>query len=292
MQSYDELLTKPILDAIRNALHYKYPLLIYGEPGTGKTSSVQYLASTIKNCDFIEFNASDNIRLKETEHKLYSLITEIHQFKYRIVLLDELDQKSNLQFIEKLIEKNKETANKTNTIVICITNHVWKLKRLVDAFMGNTIEAKPPHQSIIKKFLKKYGKTIMGQVPRDLRVIQKILDTDSDNVQYASRQLNSFQAFQKYLSSHPQERKTLPDKRTLGHSLQDWLLANSYDENIESFVRRNETKYYQIIEALSFADLYQTSIPLFFLPKFMASFGSVKHPSTISRFREINTEQS
>lgn len=117
---------KEIRQWAENFLPGDQPILLVGDPGTGKTSTVQALAEEM-GWPINEVNAS-SARTTEDLQRIASQISSLPPSGGRqLVLLDEIDSLSNKASIRPLEDALKEPPNP----VIAIANEEWKIPRAV-----------------------------------------------------------------------------------------------------------------------------------------------------------------
>lgn len=118
-------------------LSYKTGILLYGEPGTGKTTISNMLASTF-GCDMVIINMSDFIGINISEltsninadDKTYFVVLEDIDCVIgdRESKDDDLENKKN---VNKLLQFLDSTSSPSNVVFIATTNHIDKLDNAI-----------------------------------------------------------------------------------------------------------------------------------------------------------------
>jgi hypothetical protein len=294
---YQEELAKDAINAVLKSVTTRMPLLLYGPPGCGKTMSVYFVARKY-NAEVIEINGSDDLKLQKNETRLSLKVREKHK-GVRIILLDEIESNSNLRFLIKLVHLNKITAMETNTVIIATTNTEWKLDKfkirvekggnpvsLMDVFGSYKQRVKQPDSRVMAKHVRRIlgKKKLDVKVPRDLRYMEKIGDSKIEHHDKAANFDSSFELFKNYMQGPIKNRpKNLPTAKEMGGAFQKWLLVNTLSEDPQSFVKKNQSEFFRILEIISLAGFYGDNNLYRFLPEFTMYFNSYKHPSTILR---------
>lgn len=114
-------------------LNYKTGILLYGEPGTGKTT-ISNMLSSVFNCDIVLINMSEFVNINTTE--LTNTINADDK-TYFVVLEDidcvigdrnsETDDLENKKNVNKLLQFLDSTSSPNNVVFIATTNHIEKL---------------------------------------------------------------------------------------------------------------------------------------------------------------------
>lgn len=296
---YDPKLTDKCIKAITKSINTKIPLLLHGPPGTGKTLSVYYVAMK-NNYHVIEVNASDDLKLKSKKQWLRHQILKKRR-KMTIILLDELEKSIIDSYLIQLIKINEKSSMRTNSVIIGITNNEWQLSsvtktmklgkaskkirlNLVEAF-GFTEKIYQPYQNSIQSFLRTRKIAVPKFIKRDLRFMMNCAIGGNRKVANLNQEfLDSFKTFEKYMSASISERPDKPPSpQELAGSLDKWLLANAFDDSLDSFVKKNQREFFDILEIISLADYHSNDKLYQFLPTMYLRFGNYKHPSTIMK---------
>lgn len=114
-------------------LHYKTGILLYGEPGTGKSTIANMIASEF-NCDMVLINMNS---FKEIDTDSLTSTLNADDDTYVVVLEDidcvignreaeneDLDNKKN---VNKLLQFLDSNSSPSNVIFVATTNHIEKL---------------------------------------------------------------------------------------------------------------------------------------------------------------------
>lgn len=135
----------------------KIPTIIYGETGTGKTSSVYALANEL-NYEILELNASNFLGKDNIESIIGNAAFQQSLFKKgKIILIDELEgisgksDRGGLQALIKLLPGIPAT-------IILITNDIWNQKFSILRKKFDLIEFKKPSVEIIFSILEEVVK--------------------------------------------------------------------------------------------------------------------------------------
>ena len=168
--SSDYVVTPELMDAVNVSIALKKPLLIKGEPGTGKTMLAQAIADSMDMPLIIwsiksTTKAQDGLYVYDTVQRLYDSqfgegdVSDIGQYirlgklgeaftseKQPVLLIDEID-KADLEFpndllweldrMEFYINETKETITTKNRPIVIITSNAEK--ELPDAFLRRCI---------------------------------------------------------------------------------------------------------------------------------------------------------
>lgn len=114
-------------------LNYKTGILFYGEPGTGKSTLANMIA-TMYNCDMVLINMSEFSKLN-----IEFLTTTINaDDKTYVVVLEDIDcvigdresedeDLENKKNVNKLLQFLDSTSSPSNVIFVATTNHIEKL---------------------------------------------------------------------------------------------------------------------------------------------------------------------
>ncbi len=164
------VVTPELMDAVNVSIALKKPLLIKGEPGTGKTVLAQAIAESL-DMPLIVWSiksttkAQDGLYMYDTVQRLYDSqfgegnVSDIAQYirlgklgeaftsdKQAVLLIDEID-KADLEFpndllweldrMEFYINETKETVKTKNRPIVIITSNAEK--ELPDAFLRRCI---------------------------------------------------------------------------------------------------------------------------------------------------------
>ena len=164
------VVTPDLMDSVNVAIALKKPLLIKGEPGTGKTMLAQAIADSM-DMPLIVWSiksttkAQDGLYMYDTVQRLYDSqfgegdVSDISQYirlgklgeaftseKQAVLLIDEID-KANLEFpndllweldrMEFYINETKETITTKHRPIVIITSNAEK--ELPDAFLRRCI---------------------------------------------------------------------------------------------------------------------------------------------------------
>src|SRR3989344_2558995 len=114
------------ISKLRKAVNEKRPVLIYGVPGIGKSSSVYALAKDL-GYEIMEVNASDYRNKEQIYEKVGSSARQASLFsKGKIILIDEIDGLNNKDrgAITEIVSILKETEHS----VVIIGNDIWDSK--------------------------------------------------------------------------------------------------------------------------------------------------------------------
>ena len=166
----DYVVTSDLMDAVNVSIALKKPLLIKGEPGTGKTMLAQAIADSMDMPLIIwsiksTTKAQDGLYMYDTVQRLYDSqfgegdVSDISQYihlgklgeaftsqKQAVLLIDEID-KADLEFpndllweldrMEFYINETKETVRTKHRPIVIITSNAEK--ELPDAFLRRCI---------------------------------------------------------------------------------------------------------------------------------------------------------
>ena len=281
-----DLFAKNLVAGLEKLVETKTPLIISGDPGVGKTAGVQYFAYTNK-LDITLINASDEMRVKEGQDLLRSQLLRPNK-KLKLVVLDEVEKGSNLEYISKMVEINRKTSNRTNTVLVCITNHYWKLGVLKTAFGAFHEQIKSPHKGSMKKGLRTMGVQYDGPIIKDLRFLNNILKNSKTKKSPAISD-NTFEAINKFLEAPYEKRNVIATMQNLNAPFWKWLLANfhhgtfAYEVNNRmTYPKHNTAMFHRINEVLSKAAMYNSYELLnFIIPPIKKPY--ILHPSTLSK---------
>lgn len=286
---YDPNLTEMVISKVESAVDTLSPLLLDGQAGCGKTAGVYYVALR-RNIRVIEFNASDDLRTKENMRRLRNKFLTAHEETW-IILIDEVDKKSNLKLLAELVYLNKMSSS--NTVLIAITNYGWQLKKrfpildtkmsFIDAFGANYYKVYRPYSNMVVKSLGKRKIRVPGSVKvstdlRDYEKIVKIRDYESDTpVEFK----NAFWLFSEYMGKPIYKRKEVPTAKQLGGGLDKWIIKNGLSNNSGFSLRWWKADFQDALELLSLAKLYGNDNLLLFISSFWMQKGSYAHPNSI-----------
>jgi len=127
----EEILIEPFIkDKINNILLNKSipNMIITGEPGTGKTSTILFLAKEIYknfyNDNVLELNASDERGIRVVREKIKTFSQKATDDDFKVIILDEVDSMTlDGQFaLRRIIENYTE-----NTRFCLICNYITKI---------------------------------------------------------------------------------------------------------------------------------------------------------------------
>lgn len=281
-----ELFTKNLIAGLEKVVETKMPLIISGDQGTGKTMGVQYFAY-VNKLDIVVLNASDIMRRKEGKEILRSELLRPNK-KLKLVVLDEVEKETNLEYITKMVKKNRKTSNRTNTVLICITNHYWQLGVLQKAFGAFHEVIKSPHKGSMKKGLRTMGIQYNGPIVKDLRFFNNLLK-NPNSIKSPAISDNTFEAINKFLEAPYDKRNVIATMQNLNAPLWKWLLANfhhgtfTYEVNDRmTYPKHNTAIFHRVNEILSKAAMYNSYELLnFIIPPLKKPY--IMHPSTLSK---------
>ena len=154
---------KEILESATNHVKARSPLLFYGPPGVGKTSTAKLIASNL-HLQLIMINASDT----RDEERLQTLLNRVqnHSFIPLLYLLDEADGLHNWKTVEKILTHTKHP-------IILTANDLYKIPQTVQK-KCEKIQFKHPKLEDIAKLLQIESKAtglkiIPGVIKGDVR---------------------------------------------------------------------------------------------------------------------------
>lgn len=102
--TYDDFIGKDKLEKLERFVRSKQPVILWGDPGTGKTTSV-YLVAKKLGYKVVEFNASDE-RSKEDLQKLLKDV-QMRSLVPKIYLFDEADGLMWWGIVSKILDNSK-----------------------------------------------------------------------------------------------------------------------------------------------------------------------------------------
>lgn len=285
-------LLKNTLLACQKALDTKFPMLIHGNSGSGKTFGIQYFAYT-NDLDISLINASVVLRKKEGRLSVRSEIMKSNK-RIKIVLIDEVEKDTSLNFLINMVKLNQKTSKKTNVIMICVTNHFWKIPKLAAEFKGFTQEIKSPFVKSIGKQLRLKGIKYKGPIIRDLRFFHNILlDPKTSKTPGVSN--DAFVAINNYLEGSIEDRDIFDIEPKLNAPLWKWLLMNMHNGTFmynsvnangnkqNTYPKTNTAMYNKLSEILSLSSLYGNKQMLNFAVPSNLKKPYIKHPSTLTK---------
>lgn len=154
---------KDILESATNHVKARSPLLFYGPPGVGKTSTAKLIANNL-HYKLIMINASD----ARDDEQLKSLHNKVcnRSFIPLLFLLDEADGLRNWKLVEKILINTKHP-------IILTANDIYKIPQSVQK-KCERIQFKHPKLEDIAKLLQQEAKAtgvklIPGVIHGDVR---------------------------------------------------------------------------------------------------------------------------
>jgi len=142
-------------------------LLLFGKPGTGKTSASKILTGAI-DCDYIYINASDERNVDTIRTKVKGFASSLGFHRWKIVVLDECDAMNPLA--QAMLRNLMETfSDRTRFILTC--NYVEKV---IDPIQSRcqSFKIEPPSKREIAIHIAKICNTEgLTFNPSDLKVI-------------------------------------------------------------------------------------------------------------------------
>lgn len=267
---------KKLIDFIKNFKKQdKRSLLLYGKPGSGKTSLIHAIANDL-NLEIMELNASD-FRNKEQIHEIIGQALRQQSLfcKSKIILIDELEgisgheDRGGIQELLRLIETTTYPI-----IMTCVDPYLEKLRKVKSSSIN--LEIKPlTIGDIIKILYKICEKEKINIEPElikelaiktkadaraainDLQVLsiskRKVTKNDVDMLDSREKDETIFEALKKVLTTR-QSRGAF--NQVQNHDYEDiflWL-----DENLPLEYKGIELE--KAYEMLSLADLYRGRI--------------------------------
>ena len=285
-------LLSAVVQACQKAMDTKFPILISGDQGVGKTFGVQYFAYKNK-LDITIINASDELRKKEGQLLIRSILMKPSS-KLHFLVIDEVEKDTNIKFLADMVKLNRKISFKTNVVMICITNHYWTLGPLQTAFASFHEQIKPPYIRSLGTALRERNIKYKGKLIRDLRFFRSII-VNPDEIKSIGISDNTFEAIQNFLKANIKDRNSRATESNLNARFYKWILANfhhgtfMYIENEKdgskrsSFPKHNSAMFHRASECLSLADMYGSADLKDFVVKSELTNPYLQHPSSLSK---------
>ncbi len=254
------------------------PLLLHGPPGTGKTCSIEALASE-KNYDFIEMNASDVRSATQIKEVIGKSMAQQSLFKKgKIFLLDEIEAlygKEDFGGVKEIINMIKEsqhrvilTSNnpydpKLRTLrTYCILVHftkipVWDMERRLRHICEK--EGIKTGKEVLRR-LASLSEGDLRSATNDLEIVsrgrKKIVEKDLEVLGYRERETNIFDVLKIIFKT----KTALAAKLAINNADKDpdeifWWIENNIAKEYEE--PEEVAKAY---DALSMADLFRQRV--------------------------------
>lgn len=131
------------LDRLKECILNKTNVIVYGEAGIGKTSSVYALAKSL-GYDIVEINASDERRTEDLEE--ISRLVRMLTFNKCIYLFDEVDGLKNGRLMGKILDKSIHP-------IVMTANEIWKVSEAIKR-RSDKIRFYPPRIDEVLKRVK------------------------------------------------------------------------------------------------------------------------------------------
>lgn len=213
-----------------NGLYKKRPILIYGNPGTGKSTLAKYIVkdftTIVINIDIYKTNQNLSKYLEMTLYKK-SIIMMFHQNEktYKAVIFDDLDfiQKNDKKMFLSIIDFSKQ-KNLNHPII----------------YISNTIK----HKNIISLYDKSFPINVSLKKKDLIYLIDKYINTkkniDYDElIQKSNRNLHSIKVNIEFHAENTNQIKIV-DKDSTDYNI---LTNDIYDHNIKELYRICEGEY-------------------------------------------------
>jgi len=158
--TYDEFIGKEKLQKLESLIMKKIPVILYGAPGTGKTTSV-YLVAERLGYRVVEFNASDERSKNDLEKILRDV--QMKSLVHKIYLFDEADGLIWWGIIYKIIKNSKYP-------IVFTANELHKIPQFIKDNCETIPYYPPDKRELVKLLRKKFGDKIkFDKVSDDVR---------------------------------------------------------------------------------------------------------------------------
>lgn len=235
----EQFVNRESVEDLENSIIAHKPVLLFGPPGTGKTTSVYAIAKK-HDIQVFETNASDE-RRKERMTIMYYLSTNRSHFNI-LLLFDEIDGIEDFTTLKKVLRESIHP-------VVLTANEEWKVPEEVKKLCKRVRYRPIPLQYIVDEAKKHNAKDFSGITTGDMR--SGVLSAVYGGVGY-----------------HPTDNFKRVEQIFVNRKMPDDWNKNDYIwlvDNIDNFY--GGTDVLEVTELLSFASMYNKPELISFLPK-------------------------